>query len=296
VTEVHVVVPEGIDDPTRPSGGNVYDRHLCDGLAATGWTVHEHTTIAADIPDDAVVLVDGLIAAPAPRLSRLVALVHMPIGDEREREVLATAAAVITTSEWSRRGLLEAHGLPAERVHVAIPGVDPADLVHGTATGERLLCVAAVTPEKGHDVLLEALAKLTDLAWWCECVGSLDRDPAFVRELPQVDRVRFTGPRCPPGYAAADLLVLASRTEAYGMVVTEALAHGVPVVATDVGGVSEAVDGGGLLVAREDLGAALRAWLTDPGLRARLRAAARERRASLPTWSATVEAVASVLR
>jgi hypothetical protein len=47
VTEVHVIVPEGIDDPARPSGGNTYDRRVCRGLAALGWTVHEHAVPGA---------------------------------------------------------------------------------------------------------------------------------------------------------------------------------------------------------------------------------------------------------
>jgi glycosyltransferase involved in cell wall biosynthesis len=80
------------------------------------------------------------------------------------------------------------------------------------------------------------------------------------------------------------------------MVITEALAHGIPVIACDVGGVSEALGGGGLLVAGHDLGPALREWLTDASLRERLRRAARARRNELPTWAATVDAVASMLR
>ena len=135
----------------------------------------------------------------------------------------------------------------------------------------------------------------------CVCVGSLDRDPAFAEGLRRRslddglgDRVYFPGPRTGAdldrSYAAADVLVLASRAETYGMVVTEALARGLPVVAAEVGGLPEALGHGadgmrpGLLVPPGDpaaLGAALRAWLGDAGLRRRLRRAARERRASL---------------
>jgi glycosyltransferase involved in cell wall biosynthesis len=350
VTEVHVVVPEGIDDPARPSGGNAYDRHVCRGLAALGWAVHQHPIAGAwprtgaaghaalaravrRIPDGAVVLLDGLIASAAPealvpharRLAQVV-LVHMPLGhrpadDEagtvraREREVLAAAAAVVATSAWTRRRLCELYALAADRVHVAEPGVDAAGLAPGTAAGDALLCVAAVTPDKGHDVLLDALATATDLSWRCACVGSLDRDPAFadgVRRATQKkglgDRVRFSGPRTGPelerAYAAADLLVLASHAETYGMVVTEALARGLPVLAAEVGGVAEALGHGadgtrpGLLVAPGDpgaLGAALRAWLGDAELRGRLRRAARERRASLRGWPATTSVLAGVL-
>ena len=240
---------------------------------------------------------------------------HMPLGNAGERELLMASAAVVTTSEWSRRRLGELYALPAHRVHVAEPGVDSAALAPGTAAGDALLCVAAVTPGKGHDVLLDALATATDLSWRCACVGSLDRDPAFadgVRRATRMkglgERVCFEGPRTGPGldraYAVADLLVLASHAETYGMVVTEALARGLPVLATDVGGVTEALGCGkdgtrpGLLVPPGDpaaLGAALRAWLGDAELRGRLRQAARERRASLRPWAATTSDVAGVL-
>ena len=308
VNEVHVIVPEGIDDPARPSGGNTYGRRVCDGLVALGWSVREHAVgdlsrALARIPDGAVVLLDGLIAAPeavVPESERLrqIVLLHMPVGDQRE--LLAAAAAVVVTSDWTRRRMEERYGVAA---HVAEPGVDAADLAPGTAAGDELLCVAAVTPVKGHDVLLDALATVGDLGWRCTCVGSLDRDPAFAREAlrSKPDRAAFPGPltgtALARAYARADLLVLPSRAETYGMVVTEALARGVPVLAADVGGVSEAL-GWRLLVPPDDpaaLGAALRRWLEDPALRAHLRSAARERRRTLRPWRATTEVVAGVL-
>ena len=266
------------------------------------------------LPDGSIALLDGLIASPAPHVLvpeadrlRQVVLVHMPLEDEREREVLEAAAAVITTSEWARRRVEDLYGLA--EVHVAEPGVDPAALAPGSADGAALLCVAAVTRGKGHDVLLGGLATVTDLSWRCACVGSLDRAPAFADHVQRRalaaglrDRVHFAGPRTgaalDSAYAAADLLVLASHGETYGMVVTEALARGVPVLATDVGGVPEALGHGGLLVPPGDpqaFGAALRRWLEDASLRERLRRAASERRATLPGWEDTASAVAIAL-
>jgi glycosyltransferase involved in cell wall biosynthesis len=345
VTAVHVVVPDGIDDPARPSGGNTYDRRICHGLAAIGWSVHEHPVpgawpcpdaagraafrdLIATIPDAAVVLVDGLIASTVPDVLvpesdrlRLVVLVHMPLGEARpdirapERAVLSCATALVTTSTWTRRWLLEYYALAPGQVRVAEPGVEAADLASGTPTGGELLCVAAVTPNKGHDVLLAALAAVADLPWRCVCVGSLKRDPGFVEQLEQQavaggigDRVVFVGSRVGADldarYAAADVLVLASRAETYGMVVTEALARGLPVLATAVGGLPDALgrapDGcrPGVLVPSGDpaaLGAALRRWLGDWELRDRLRHAARGRRGTLCGWRQTSRLMSEVL-
>ena len=179
----------------------------------------------------------------------------------------------------------------------------------------RCFASASVIPDKGHDVLLDALQMVSDLTWQCVCVGRLDRDPEFVQRLRQRildagldNRVHLQGPLAGPDldrrYAGADLMVLASRTETYGMVITEALAHCLPVVVTEVGGVTEALGYGsnqkrpGLLVPPDDpaaLASALRAWLTDAELRCRLRQAARERRESLPKWSNTAAVLADVL-
>jgi len=347
VRALHVVVPEGIDDPARPSGGNLYDLKICGGLAELGWPVRIHPVpgswprpdaaayealgaVVQSIPDGAFALVDGLVGSTAPEVLvpqatrlHLVALVHMPLGQgpgsngsrAREGAVLSAATSVVTTSAWARRTLLELYELPEDRVHVAEPGVDAARLATGTASAGALLCVASVVPEKGHDVLLDALSTMTDLSWSCLCVGSTSRDPDFAERLQrrlQEDglegRLALAGPRSGAelgrAYATADLLVLPSRVETYGMAVTEALARGVPVVAADVGGISEALGHGnggsrpGLLVPPENataLAAGLRTWLCDAEVRRTWRRAARERRSSLPRWSATTSALSRVL-
>lgn len=340
MTVLHLVVPDGVDDPARPSGGNTYDRRLRGGLLATAWDVREHAVagrwprprggdlgalarVIADVPDGALTLVDGLIASAAPGVLvpgaarlRLVVLVHMPLEDDGEAAVLDAASAVVTTSRWTRERLLARYPLRPERVHVAEPGVDPAPPAPGTGTGGALLCVAAVTPDKGHEVLLGALARVADEPWRCDCVGPLDRDAGFaaaVRRQAAADgiagRVTFRGPlagdELDRAYQAADVTVLASRAETYGMVVTEALARGLPVIASGVGGVPEALGrtpGGrlpGLLVPPGDavaLAGALREWLRDAGLRHRLRESARERRTALPGWAQTADRVAHAVR
>ena len=346
MSTVHVVVPEGVDDPDRPSGGNVYDRMVCRRLAEGGWTVHVRTARGAwplpdraalggladllrSVPEGEPVLVDGLVASAAPEVLlaetgrlRLVILLHMPLGPSSgeavcrgERAMLASSAAVVTTSRWSRGWLVAECAVPVDHVHVAEPGVDAALPSHASDGGQRLLCVASVTPNKGHDVLLEALERVADLDWGLEVVGSLSRDPSYVRSLRRqawcagiADRVDFVGPRTglalDASYAASDALVLASRFETYGMVVTEALARGLPVLATSVGGLPEAlgrsIEGRrpGLLVQPGDARAmsrALRRWLTDDALREDLRRAARQRRLTLKGWDRTADVLSGVL-
>ncbi|MET1059562.1 MAG: glycosyltransferase family 4 protein [Nocardioides sp.] len=343
---VHLVVPADIRDPRRPSGGNVYDRCLSRALRDRGWVVHEWAVSGAwprpdaaaraalgqrmrRIPDGAVVLLDGLVASSVPDLLaphadrlRQVVLVHLPLGHagaaevrRAERDALAGARAVLTTSRWTRDWLVATYALASGRVHVAPPGIDGAARALGTPTGGALLCVAAVIRPKGQDVLLSALVSLDDLPWTCTFVGSLERDPAYVAELVcrarwagLDDRVRLVGPgsrsEVDLHYARSDLLVLPSRGETYGMVAAEAVSRGLPVVASRVGGVAEAVGraaGGarpGRLVRVDDpaaLAAALRSWLTDPDLRRRWRGAAMSRAGRLPGWPATAATVADVL-
>ncbi|MFV2100930.1 glycosyltransferase family 4 protein [Micromonospora sp. LOL_024] len=337
---LHVVLPGDIDDPASPSGGNGYDRRICAGLADAGWSVRERAVpgawpdptpaeraavahLLAGLPDAALILIDGLVASVVPdalaahaRRLRLVALVHLPRDDASEARALAAATAVVATSTWTRDALVRRYALPAHRVHVAAPGVDPAAPAPGSPAGSALLCVAAVAAHKGHDVLVEALAAVADRSCTLTCVGPLHREPEFVDRLRDRiavhrlgDRVRFTGPRTGAGldaaYAAADLLVHPSRGETYGMVVTEALARGVPVLATAVGGLPDTLghtatgERPGLLVPPDDpsaLGAALGRWLDDAALREDLRRAARHRRAALHDWTSTVALITMALK
>ncbi len=346
---VHVIVPGGFDDPGQPTGGNIYDRRVCAGLAEAGWEVLVATVAAAwpmpdsdaradlarvvsAIPDGETVLIDGLIASSAaaqllPHTGRIrmTVLLHMPLatavdthhdarGERSERDVLRAAAGVIVTSGWTRRQVLTRYQIPARLVHVARPGADrvaaPARPVRG-----RLICVGVLSRHKGQDLLVEALAELGDRDWHCVLAGSLDRDPDFVehlqtriRRLGYDHRVHFsgvlTGAALSRAYTTADLLVAPSRMETYGMTVTEALAHGLPVIAADVGGLPEALGctadgtGPGQLIAPGDaaaLAAALGDWLGDEGHRQRLRAAARLRQSAPCGWEQTTKEIANAL-
>jgi glycosyltransferase involved in cell wall biosynthesis len=323
-----------------PGAGWQVGEHTVAGLwprPAAGARAELARTLAKS-PDGGVVLLDGLVACGVPDVVvpeagrlRLAVLVHLPLADETglapdvaaeldtaERRTLRAAAAVLATSEWAAHRLVDHHGLDPARVHVAAPGADPAPLAsgtHGADGGPLLLSVAAVIPRKGQHRLVEALATVTDLPWTCVCVGGLGQDHGYVARLRELigesglgDRVRLVGPRTgealAASYAAADLLVLPSYAETYGMAVTEALARGVPVLATEVGGVPEAVghapDGSvpGMLVPPEDpvaLAAALRRWLGEPGHRRRTTEAARGRRAGLAGWDTTSRDLAGAL-
>ncbi|GAA1609654.1 glycosyltransferase family 4 protein [Actinoplanes couchii] len=329
---LYAVLPGGLDDPAAPSGGNRYDREVLRRLTATEHLLpgqwprpalddrQQLAAVLASVPDDAVVLLDGLVACGVPELLephagrlRLAILVHLPLSDETglpastasslrgyEYRALHLADAVVATSTPAARRVEELHGLTG--VHAIPPGVDPAPLAPPSPTGNRLLNVASVTHRKGQDVLLAALDTISDLDWSCTVAGA----GAFSGTVP--DRVRFVGAlagdELDRAYANADLFVLPSRAETYGMVVTEALARGLPVVASDVGGVPEALGatpGGGIpgrLIRPDDphaLAGALRDWLTDPDLRARWRAGALARRETLTGWDETARSLGKVL-
>ncbi|MFC4852368.1 glycosyltransferase family 4 protein [Actinophytocola glycyrrhizae] len=335
------LVPADIDDVTVASGGNTYDRRMCDLLGLVKVTVagrwptpstKARVALAdrlAEVPDGSVVLIDGLVACGVPevvvphtRRLRVVVLLHLQLADEtglpperaagldrREREVLRAASSVVATSEWAARRAIAHHGLDPKRVRAAPPGTDPAPMATGSDAGDQLLCLASVTRRKGHDVLVHALANLADLPWTCVCAGSVRRDPAHARrvqtlidELGIGNKMILAGPLSDTDldvtFAKTDLLVLPSRRETFGMVVTEALVRGIPVLTTNVDALPRTLGpDGGMLVPPDDVPAltgALRRWLTDAELRDRLREAARAR--EIEDWPSAAKRLAGVLR
>ncbi|WP_132028304.1 glycosyltransferase family 4 protein [Aquabacter spiritensis] len=278
----------------------------------------------------ALLLVDGLAlgALPADGLAqfadRLVALVHHPLALEEgldpgqsrrllasETAALALARAVITTSPATRRTLEADFAVPADRLVVAEPGTDRVDRAPADGAPPRLLCVGSVIPRKGYDVLVAALAGLKDLPWSLTLIGSLDLDPAASAALRQAiavaglgDRIVLSGAvdreRLAAAYRDSDLFVHPSLYEGYGMVLAEALRHGLPLVCTTGGAACETVpDGAGLKVAPGDpsaLAAALRRLLSAPRERRVLADAAFAAGRRLPGWDDTAARIAAVLR
>ena len=295
--------------------------------------------VLAGLPDGSTVLLDGLAlgALPdevAPHASRLhlVALVHHPLAAETgiaaadaerllvsERRALASTPTVVVTSQGTA-AMMADYGVSAARVVVIEPGTDAAPLARGSSgPGVHLLCVATLIPRKGHDLLLAALARLEDLppeggsheSWRLTCVGSAWRHPvtaaalrAQVAEAGLGDRVSFVGEmdqdalaRC---YDGADVFVLPTRFEGYGMVVAEALARGLPVISTSTGAIGELVgDTAGIVVRPGDvtaLAAALSLVIFDGARRARLAEGARRVRKQLPTWEQSCARMADTLQ
>lgn len=337
------LVPGDVDDPQRPSGGNVYDRRVRDGLSRSGWPVRqvavpgdwadpsppataELARALAEIPDGAAVLADGLVACAAPQVvlphtARLdiALLVHVPPGAEAGtglghdvRALLAAVGSVVVTSRWTGQRLSR-HGLDPAALVLAEPGTDPAPLAAGTDGATSLLAVGSITPAKGQDLLLDALARLGETPWNCRIVGSQSRDAGFTTALRRTiadsglaARIDLAGPRTgvelDSAYAAADLVIVPSRTESYGMVATEALARGIPVLATRVGGLSDALGEAAMPELLADpgdpteLATALQRWLDEPDLRREARRRARSRRAALRSWETTVAAVEVAFR
>lgn len=279
----------------------------------------------AAVPDGAVLVVDGLAYGPLiealrPHAGRLVllALVHHPLGDETglgnaertrwlhdEVAALRHARRIVTTSRTTARRLA-ALGIDPALVRTVPPGVDdPLDLAFRAARSAgdrlRLLTVATLVPRKGQDLLVEALARLTDRAWTADLVGDA-RNPAFARRIREQIASRGLGNRITLHGAvphaeldrfwrAADLFVLPSRHEGWGIAYLEAVRWGLPVVGTTAGAIPEAVPAvAGVLVAADDidaLTAALARLLDEPAAYRRLAAGAVQAAATLRRWPDT---------
>jgi glycosyltransferase involved in cell wall biosynthesis len=293
----------------------------------------------ASLASGSVVVIDGLalpgldrLLADEERRLDLVALVHHPVALETgltadeaqrfadaERRALRHVRRVITTSQWTAR-TLAADGVPIAELRVAEPGVDrrkthgstdPRGGTHGSSDDTvNLLCVATLTPRKGHALLFEALNELRDRRWHLTCAGSLLRDAEHVAGLQhQIDRLSLRKRVSLLGdldrealerqYARADIFVLPSYLEGYGMALAEAVGHGIPVISTTAGAIPETVPAkASVLVPPGDARAltkALASVIDDPARRATLAANARAARASLPTWAMAAAKFAAAL-
>ncbi len=285
--------------------------------------------LCAVSPDD-VLLIDGLAWGAMPVEiagalgAKIVALCHHPLGLEsglsksqadaliaNETKTLGLAAKVIVTSATTRATLIAQFAVAPGNIVVAEPGTDPAPrAIGGGGESLNILAVGSIVPRKGYDLLVEALAGLQDFAWRLRIVGALDRAPACVEALRAQIAAAGLEERIALGGAAdaelnalyhrADLFVSSSRYEGYGMVLTEAMARSLPIIASTGGAAADTLpDGAGLKVAPNDtpaLGQALRRALSDSALRAQLANAASAAALRLPTWNDAANIIAHTLR
>ena len=341
---VSLVVPGPLATRT---GGSIYDCRIADGLRARGWAVSvieldpildpltppEHSARGqfATIPDESVVLVDGLAFGTMPaiieaesRRLRFVPVIHMVLStspgltagesagvDALERRSLVHARHIVVTGTPSRDLVRAMVDCADDRITRIPPGVDRGVIRERPSNDGaplRLLCVANVTWGKGYDILLRALAALPSRDWSMRCVGSLERDRqcvehvrAMATELGLDSCITWTGEATDSlegGWQRADLFVLATRGETYGMAVAEAISHGLPVVSTRTGEIATIVGVGGFLAEPGDAAAfasMLHEAVGNRELRQRLRAGARVAASRLPTWDDAADAMDSVL-
>ncbi len=291
---------------------------------------HDRERLAELLSAEQDWLIGNIVASAAPELisaavasgRRITVLMHYFPADDpslphADRERLAhteaaavhAASAVVATSVWAARQVASRYG--REDAVVAVPGTDPAELAPGPSRyggPPTLLWLGRLSRIKDPLTFVEALTRLADLGWNARLVGPDTSDDDVTREVRGriaeaglTDRIRLLGPQhgavLEASWAQTDLLVHTSRTETYGMVVSEALARGVPSIVPAGTGAEDAQAVGASFPPGDvpALTEALRTWLTNPELRQRWRAEAREQRRHLPTWQQTAEVVASVL-
>ena len=308
-------------------------------------SVHERRRLGAILEasepqvrsEAAVVIVDGLVAVGAPDELEAAAragretwvLEHMPLPEisdaaslEGEARALRAARGVICTSTWAATKVGE-RGI--EGSGVALPGVEPAPAASGSSP-PHFAVAAALLPNKDQLLVVEALAMIQDLEWTAAFVGSDQADPDYAAQVKGAIQAKglqgrieltgeLTGDALEAAWARTNLSLLVSQNEAFGMAVTESLAHGIPVVVRGGTGAVEALTLAGLTDAagRHRLpGAAvpipeggqenpvllariLRQWLEDPENQRTWRTAALDARTRLPDWNRTARTVLDLL-
>ncbi|HEY5826821.1 MAG: glycosyltransferase family 4 protein [Hyphomicrobiaceae bacterium] len=298
--------------------------------APTAADLAETERLLAALPADGAVVIDGLAygAMPAELVARvraaIVALVHHPLCLEaglppaRQRQLkdletaaLALARKVVTTSPTTARTLAADFAVPAHKITVAEPGTDPAPRATGTGSPVQLLAVGAVVPRKAYDLLVRALSPLADRDWRLTMAGPTDRSAEALAALRAAllegglgHRVTLLGAvdqqRLAELYAKADIFVMSSLYEGYGMVLGEAMARGLPIVCTTGGAAAEtAPDTAAIKVPPGDqaaLTAAIGRLIDEPDLRARMADAAWAAAQGLPRWEDTARAIANVIK
>ncbi|KAB0267358.1 glycosyltransferase family 4 protein [Microvirga brassicacearum] len=311
IKALHLALPGSFPKPTRGD-------------------LDETLRLINSLPEGTVVLFDGLAYGALPpdvvaRIDRpVVALIHHPLGletglsaveaarlVENEKAALGHAAAVIVTSPTTAQLLTADFAVPSDRIHVAEPGTEPALRASGNGGTMRLLAVGSIVPRKAYDVLIEALSGLAEVSWSLTIVGADDRAPGYTAEIRRLisesgvgERIVVTGAvddaTRDAHYANADIFVLASLFEGFGIVLTEALARGLPIVTTTGGAAAATVSGDVAVRVPPGDATALRQGLKhlieNPVARRELAEAAWNEAQTLTRWDDTARIVAAVLK
>lgn len=288
-------------------------------------------------PPGVPMVIDGLALGALPEVVAcvaehhpLVALIHHPLAFEfglsegqaallkqSETEALRHVSKVIANSPATARDLHRYYGVPMDRIDVVLPGTDRSahqrersQITYGNRDAMRLLSVGTIIPRKGFHDLLAALAPLADLPWTLSIAGDTTRNVrAFEQLIGDIarfgfdERVQVLGTVSDSEldilYGQADAFVLASLFEGYGMVYAEAMAYGLPIIATTGGAIPDTVPpDAGVLVMPGDISAltlAIKTVIEDAPYRARLSSGALRAAAQQPTWDQAAQQFAAAL-
>ncbi len=304
----HLVLPDSFPDPTS------------EEMAATFAALRA-------VPAEQPIILDGLVFGAidpvglATVAAPVIAMIHHPLGLEtglsaaraaflrsNEAAALQHVAHVIVPSPHTADILVRDFGADRTKITIASPGFVRPALAPAPLDPPLILSVGLLAKRKGHDVLIDALARIKDLPWQAQIVGKA-HDPATagalqaqVDTLGLTDRVRLAGELSATAlnqrYKAASVFALATRYEGYGMVLSEAMQYGLPVVSCAVGAVPDTVGNAGLLVPADDpaaFAAALRRLLGDPVALAHFGGLSQARAVGLPTWEDTAQVFADVI-
>lgn len=291
---------------------------------------HSAQTALATLSDDSIAVIDNIALMAFdrlldhPTLRQAVVLNHHPTGLEPglssetaaallefERRVMPRMARVVVTSPATAETLATDFAVQAARITTILPGTDDAPRSRGSLSGPvQILSIGSLIPRKGHDILLRALALLFDLDWRLTIAGTARIDPecaAMLRALPAelgiADRVTLQGETVGQPLAdlwdAADLFALATRYEGFGMVIAEALRHGLPVAVCKGGAAGDLVTPEcGAVCPVDDvaqLSKSLRRMIFDKRLRQDMAQHAWDKGRTLPFWPEQAARLATTL-
>jgi glycosyltransferase involved in cell wall biosynthesis len=282
--------------------------------------------LIAALPHGIPLLIDGLAfgafdqAMLASLNGPVVALVHHPLAYENgtpadkaaalkisERAALRRADAIIVTSAPTRSLLMSEFDVPEAKIRVAVPGTDAAKFAHGSGLDAPvILGVGSLTPRKAWSVLIAALDLCRDADWTMHIAGTGPEHTALAEQIETTglgNRIHLVGEvdeaALAKHYNRADLFIMPSLYEGFGMALTEALAHGLPSIASDgVVALQHLPEGAAQTVKAGDVEAlanAIKAML-DPTVRAHAAEGARAAAASLPRWDETARIITDTIR